>query len=289
MQLASVYFNLTTACNLRCHHCFIEAGLPRPNELTTSELVSILKDIAAIGTEKMTFTGGEPLIRTDFLDLARYAASLKGNGIDQLVLVTNAMLIDKKIAAEIARLFDKVNVSIDGVEAVHDAIRGKGSFWQAIRGLRLLVKAGIEPTVFITRTKQNADTLNELMQMLYLNEGIYSFKIRSLWQFGRALEQFDLETEPAPSTFENDLNDLAGPLGYSLNIHPDGDIYPCHLLRFPEFVAGNVRKESLAEIYYESVIFRVLRSWGINCCQQVKHPRDILAAKLFEQKFLQTG
>jgi len=80
---------------LRCRHCFIEAGLAQENELETHELLGFLNDIADIGVDKVTITGGEPLLRPDFVELAKYAASLKHKGIAKLTLVTNAMRLTK--------------------------------------------------------------------------------------------------------------------------------------------------------------------------------------------------
>ncbi len=294
LSLSAVYLNLTTACNLRCRYCFIEAGLPQPNELTTEEVISVLDEVAAMGADKVTLTGGEPLLRTDFLDIARHAASLQGRGISRLSLVTNAMLVSKDLAHSIMPLFSAVNVSIDGFDAAHDSVRGRGSFGEAIRGLRLLVNAGIEPTVFITLTQGNVASLGRILDFLYRDETIHYFKIRPLWRFGRALKYPDLSIEgdelaklgfPSQSghdSFVSGDTEEAGPLGYSINVHSDGSIYPCHLLRYPEFVAGNIRARPLAEIYHDSHVFRTLRSWGIRCCQQAKQPRESLLKRLRE-------
>lgn len=295
-QLHSVYLNLTTGCNLRCRHCFIEAGLPQPNELSTEEIVRVLDEVALLGVDKVTFTGGEPMLRYDILELARHAASLLGNGISQLALVTNAMLINKDAATSIGYLFSSVNVSIDGLEAAHEEIRGKGSFDETIRGLRYLVQAGVDPTVFITVTRRNISSLGSLFNYLYQEVGIHRFKIRPLWKFGRAAKLEDMSAEKedliklgfqSESVTDSVVADAIkedGPLGYSINIHSDGRVYPCHLLRYPEFVAGSIRERPLAEIYHNSVIFKTLRDWGIRCCQQVINPREELMQLITGQK-----
>lgn len=261
----------------------------------SERLLRVLGEVSSLGVDKVTFTGGEPLSRHDFLELAHHATNLLGNGISRLVLVTNAMLINKDTASSIASLFSSVNVSIDGFEAAHEEIRGKGSFYETIRGLRYLVQAGVEPTVFITVTRYNISSLGSLFNYLYQDEGIHRFKVRPLWKFGRAAKPQDMtaekedliklgfQTESATDFLLADEVEEAGPLGYSINIHSDGRVYPCHLLRYPEFVAGNIREYPLAEIYYNSIIFKALRNWGIRCCQQVINPREELLCLLTGQ------
>jgi len=79
-------------------------------------------------------------------------------------------------------------------------------------------------------------------------------------------------------------SDEAGSLGYSINVYPNGNIYPCHLLRFPEFIAGNIVKQPIAKIYHASRVFRASRSWGIQCCQQVENPRATLSKLMQKQR-----
>ena len=278
MRLVSAYLTLTTECNWRCRHCFLEAGTPLENELATGEMLGIVEQMAELGTEKLVFTGGEPLIRPDLLEIAQVAARLRGKGIDRLTLVTNATLLTYSNACTLGPLFDTVNVSFDGLEADHDALRGAGSFSAALQGLRYLVRAGVKPVVLITVLAGKAESANQLMDLLYQQEGVREFKFRRLWYFGRAksaMEQEHLAENPIPVGQAEGQNRIRS-LGYSINVHPDGNVYPCHLLRHPEFIAGNVRQQSLAEIYNDSVLYHTLRAWGIGCCQQVEDARGTL-------------
>ena len=70
-----ISWNLTRRCNLRCPHCYLEAGKKADNELTTAECLALIDEIKALGTEMVILTGGEPLLRKDIYELAQTASS----------------------------------------------------------------------------------------------------------------------------------------------------------------------------------------------------------------------
>jgi len=284
--LQHVYFGLTMACNLRCRHCFAEAGVAEANELTTNEVIGAFDQIAGLGADKVTITGGEPLARPDFPQISRHAMGLLGCGISRLALVTNATLINQESARCISSIFTSVSVSIDGLETYNDSLRGQGSYNKALHGLRHLVCAGVQPTVFITVTRGNESSIGSLIHYLYHEEKVSHFKLRPIRQVGRALKYQDLtggHEDPMHLGFaggtvvdQPPVEREPGPMGYSLYIHPEGSVYPCHLLRHPEFIAGNIREVPLRDIFHNSSVFGSLRSWGIRCCQHATNPRETL-------------
>lgn len=130
------------SCNYRCIMCdmpsrdplFRARGL---KEMSTDEMKSVLKEFAALGISGVGFTGGEPLLRKDIMELLRYCKELKMVSH----LNTNAFFVDEAKAAQIiASGVDSINVSLDGaVAATHDAIRGcPGAFEKVMRALKAL-------------------------------------------------------------------------------------------------------------------------------------------------------
>ncbi|HHI97436.1 MAG TPA: radical SAM protein, partial [Thermodesulfatator atlanticus] len=96
-----VVWNVTKRCNLRCIHCYAHAtASAHPDELTTKEGFSLLEDLAQFGSPVILFSGGEPLMRPDILDLIHKAVSL---GM-RAVLSTNGVLIDRALAKELKKL-----------------------------------------------------------------------------------------------------------------------------------------------------------------------------------------
>ena len=117
---------LTDNCNLRCVSCACWRTRT-VDELTTDEWKDVLDQLAALRLHKVNFTGGEPLLRRDAVEIMAYATAA---GIGHLHLNTNAILLrpamlDRVLEAGV-RSF---NVSVDGPEEVHDRIRGRrGAF-----------------------------------------------------------------------------------------------------------------------------------------------------------------
>ena len=90
-----VVWNVTRRCNLKCVHCYAHARDEEfPDELSTSEGKAVLDDLAAFGCPVVLFSGGEPLVRPDLVELAEYAV---GKGM-RAVISTNGTLINSRIA-----------------------------------------------------------------------------------------------------------------------------------------------------------------------------------------------
>jgi MoaA/NifB/PqqE/SkfB family radical SAM enzyme len=129
---------LTENCNLRCISCGCWREVTR-GELSTDEWRDVLRQLAALPIHKANFTGGEPLIRKDAIELMRFAREI---GIRHMHLNTNAILLNEvrrtKVLAAGVRSF---NVSVDGPSAAtHDRIRGRaGAFATTVRHLKQLV------------------------------------------------------------------------------------------------------------------------------------------------------
>jgi Fe-coproporphyrin III synthase len=161
-----IFWNLTNRCNLACSHCYINAhpGARRDDELTTAEMKSVIDDLAAMGTPLILLSGGEPLVRDDFWEIAGY---IKSKGMKS-ALSTNGTLIDRDTAI---RLKDSgveyVGVSLDGATAeTHDKLRNmKGSFEKSLAALRHCRAVGLPCGVRITVSKDNFRELGTLVDL----------------------------------------------------------------------------------------------------------------------------
>ncbi|MCU0580062.1 MAG: radical SAM protein, partial [Desulfobacterota bacterium] len=160
-----VVWNMTRQCNLKCVHCYAQAKVsPTENELTTAEGRALIDDLSAFGAPVLLFSGGEPLLRPDLPDLARYAVS-KGM---RAVISTNGTLITR----EQARIFKEiglsyVGISLDGLQEVNDRFRGvAGAFDQALAGIRNCREAGIKVGLRFTVNKRNADQVGPVFDLL---------------------------------------------------------------------------------------------------------------------------
>jgi len=160
-----VVWNMTRRCNLKCIHCYSNsADIDYPDELTTEEGKKLIDDLEAFGSPVILFSGGEPLLRKDLLELAQYA---RDKGM-RAVISTNGTLITKDIAARLQKVgLSYVGVSLDGIEKTHDRFRGKkGAFAAAIEGIRNCREAGIKVGIRFTVNKHNLADVKEMFQLL---------------------------------------------------------------------------------------------------------------------------
>jgi radical SAM protein with 4Fe4S-binding SPASM domain len=292
-----IQWHLTEKCNLKCTHCYQNGK--GSDELSFSEIHDVIKEISStLNTWQETYdmdfspsvniTGGEPLLRKDLYDVI---TAFKNIGFD-IYLLTNGILVTNLIADKLFNLgVNGVQVSIEGPKEIHDSIRGNNSFKHSIRGVKLLKDAGLEVTINATVSEINAAHLAETVA-LASDLGVDRLGFSRLVPSGRgkALIKDILKTsevemlykkifsiepgnglkivtgDPVASQFRNnssnkDLGDIA--LGgcaagiSGLTIMPDGTVVPCRRLPVP---IGNVRKDSLREIWSMSPVLNDLRN-----------------------------
>ena len=165
-ELRLVFWELTARCNLKCCHCRAEATDDFvAGELTTAQILSVARDIRAAGDPIMILTGGEPLVRKDFFDIAAACVGL----FSRVALATNGTLVDDAIARRIVSTgIQRVSVSLDGAKAeTHDAFRGvPGSFEATVRGYDAMARAGVSLQVNATVARNNLDEVGDLLNFL---------------------------------------------------------------------------------------------------------------------------
>lgn len=138
--------SVTDFCNLRCRYCMPAEGVDKKNHseiLSFEEIASILEVFHELGIRKLRFTGGEPLVRRDFVQLVEYASRI---GFDELAMTTNATLLGK-YAEDLKRAgIGRVNISLDTLdpEKYRQITRG-GDIRTVFEGIQAAQKVGIEP------------------------------------------------------------------------------------------------------------------------------------------------
>ena len=178
-----VIWNLTRRCNLRCRHCYtVSANVDFPGELTHEQAMDTLDDLGHFGIPALILSGGEPLDRFDFFDIAKAARP----NVRMLALSTNGTKIHGENADRVAEIgFDYVGISIDGIGKTNDWFRGvDGAFDEALRGVRECKKRGIKVGLRFTLTRDNAGQLSDLLQLCD-DEGVDKFYLSHLVYAGR--------------------------------------------------------------------------------------------------------
>jgi 12,18-didecarboxysiroheme deacetylase len=160
-----VVWNVTRRCNLKCIHCYAHADAsPAPDELSTVEGKMLIDSLAEFGCPVILFSGGEPLMREDLLELAAYAVE-KGM---RAVISTNGTLITARVAAEMKSIgLSYVGISLDGLEAVNDRFRGiRGAFGRAMDGIAACQESGIKVGLRFTMNRHNVSEIPAIFDLL---------------------------------------------------------------------------------------------------------------------------
>ncbi|WP_077611282.1 putative heme d1 biosynthesis radical SAM protein NirJ2 [Clostridium sp. Marseille-P2415] len=278
----------TNRCNLKCKHCYQDAGNKKANELTTDEAKKMIDEIARAGFKIMIFSGGEPLMRPDIYTLVSYAARA---GL-RPVFGTNGTLITKETAE---KLKDSgavtMGISLDSLnEQKHNLFRGnKEAFRLTLEGIENCRKAGlpfqIHTTIMDWNQKEVCDIIDfgvkmgaianylfflipvgrgkfleetslEVMEYENLLQTIMSkqkevpidIKPTCAPQFTRVAKQMDVKTRFTKGC-------LAG-LSYCV-VNPEGIVRPC---AYMVEEAGDIREKPFDEIWKNSSLFENLRT-----------------------------
>jgi radical SAM protein with 4Fe4S-binding SPASM domain len=286
-KLNEIWIHVTNECNLRCIHCHLSSGIQLQNELTIEEIFGAIAAANELGAQRIIISGGEPLMRKDFLSIAKFSRDKVGF----VQLLTNGTLITDKIAQALKDWDIKVQVSLDGArKETNDFIRGKGAYERTIAGIKKLVKSGVDTRLSMTLMEKN---MNEIPEMAVLAEklGIKMLHIPTPQIKGRARENKDsvLPSDESCIKLIKSLDGLSKIVGINvfleefwylkiekiqkidlcgagcmlMSIAADGEVYPCAGLHEMEFSSGNIREKSLKDMWENSEVFKELRSFSV--------------------------
>ena len=202
-ELRLVAWELTRNCNLNCIHCRAAADKgPHEGELDTNACMKVLDEIRQVGKPVIILTGGEPLLRPDIFDIARYGNE---KGL-RMVMAPNGTLITEDNAKEmVAAGIQRISVSLDGATAeTHDRFRQvQGAFDGALQGIKWVKKAGLDFQINTTITQQNFEELPRI-QELAVELGAVAHHIFLLVPTGRG--KYILDGEISAQQYEETLN-----------------------------------------------------------------------------------
>ena len=160
-----VVWNSTRTCNLKCRHCYMSSDAKKyQNELTTAEAKQFIDDLADFNVPVLLFSGGEPLIRPDFFELAE---KKEKKGV-RPTLSTNGTLITPEVARKIKDIgVGYVGISLDGLREVNDKFRGKaGAFEAAMNGIKNCVAVDQRVGLRFTINHHNIQELENIFDFI---------------------------------------------------------------------------------------------------------------------------
>jgi selenobiotic family peptide radical SAM maturase len=270
----TLQWHITQACDLHCKHCYDRSNRP---QMSLSQAIRILDDLRAFCMSRnvmgaISFTGGNPLLHPDFLDIYRAAAE---RGFTTAILgnPASAERIKELITIQMPAFFQ---VSLEGLREHNDNIRGPGHFNRIMSFLDVLRSLNVSSMVMLTLTNENMDQVLPLAEMLRGRTDIFHFNRLSMVGEGASLKMPDIgryraflqsylvaaRTNPVMGIKDNLINIIrkeqgvepfGGCTGYGcgaafnfVTLLADGEVHACR--KFPSPI-GNINQQSLAEIY----------------------------------------
>jgi SynChlorMet cassette radical SAM/SPASM protein ScmF len=192
IPLNSLYFYLTEGCNLACRHCWIAPKFQSGEAVYPCLPFDSIQDIVAqakpLGLSGIKLTGGEPLLHPDIFRILQLARREEVS----CTIETNGLLCTKQLAEEIAKCPGRfVSVSLDGSDAeTNEWVRGvPGSFEAALRGIRNLVEANIQPQIILTVMRRNRHQVESIVRLAE-SVGASSVKYNVMMPCARGEEMF---------------------------------------------------------------------------------------------------
>ncbi len=286
-------WEMTRSCALVCRHCRAEATDRRdPRELSREEGKRLIDDVASMGTPLIIFTGGDPLQRDDLEECIRHAGAA-GLRTGAIPATTDRLTRDRVRSLKHAGL-DQMAVSIDGPDAhSHDDFRRvEGSFEKAMAGAAWAREFGLPLQVNTVFGAWNADGFDAMAELV-TSLGVVFWEVFFLVPTGRGATLSSCTADEIEALFEK-LHRLSARVPFRVKVteaqhyrryraqhggshHPGnhgapdrpvnagngfcfvdhvGDVYPSGFL---PIVCGNVRRQSVIDIYRHASVFRDLR------------------------------
>ncbi|MGC9226293.1 radical SAM protein [Caldivirga sp.] len=190
-----IVWNFTNLCNLKCVHCYQNAGKPLPNELTLEEKLRVVKELDEAGVPAIALSGGEPTIHSDFWVVLN---EMNRRGFYSAVATNGLMFANMEFAEKAKKAgLRYVEISIDAADpAVHDKFRGVEGAWdKAVRGLINAVKLGFSAALAFTVTKTNIDQVDKILDLAQ-EIGVRRVVFFNFVPVGRGRENLDIDLSP---------------------------------------------------------------------------------------------
>ncbi len=283
-RLTEVWFHLTEACNLACKHCLFGGTQSRGLSLDPEKISSTIKETYELGARLFCFTGGEPLMHPAFLRLLEKALTYEDT---RVVTLTNGILLQGMISGLKKLDYRRMHfqVSIDGLEDIHDQLRGKGTFSKSADALGFLLDSRIPCSIAMAVNEQNVHEMSRVVELAY-RIGVRT--VHYLWHFkrgkGKRMEIVPMDTliprfkeaieksretgvlidnveairaqvfTPACTRF-----DFGNGGWESLAVGPDGSIYPTPAMVGMEKLCGGNIRDGIEKVWKESEILDRVR------------------------------
>jgi len=287
-RLTECWIHLTDHCNLSCRHCLFSCSPKTRQSLCFDEVEALHRSTESLGTETYYITGGEPLLHPDF---QRICSLLLGKKATRLAILTNGLLLPDHL--DFLKTLPKkrlhFQISVDGLEERHDAMRGHGSFNRLLTVFGKLSEAGLNTSLAMAVHKQNVHQMPDIVELA----GRFGISdVHYLWLFAAGKAR-DTSHVPLEELFTHlvKAEEAAEPLGISIDnlksmearvfsspgirhdlgnagweslaVGPDGYIYPTPALIGNRSISCGHIREGIEQVWRESPELEALRRLSV--------------------------
>lgn len=232
--------SVTDRCNLRCVYCMPACGikaLPHEAILRFEEIIEVVRFAVSKGVHKVRITGGEPLVRKDIVRLVALLAGIEG--IKDLAMTTNAVLLEKFAKPLAEAGLQRVNISLDSIDAeTYTQITRGGDIQAVFRGINAAKAAGLEPIKVNCVVKSSSDEPHAKKVKAWAAS--HGLQVRFIHEMDLSIGQF--------STVEGGEGGNCAQCN-RMRLTANGDLKPC---LFTD-LSYNIRQMGIKEAYLAAV------------------------------------
>ncbi len=225
-SLRYLELQITDACNLRCRHCYI--GDSAGHQLSSERVLRVLREFQEMQGLRVLISGGEPLLHSEFDAINEMLPDL----FLRKVLFTNGLLLGRERLRSLK--VDEIQVSIDGLESAHDAIRGAGMFQRSMSAVRQALEAGFDVSVSTMVHRYNLGDF-DVLEQLFKNMGIKDWAVDVPCRSGRLNDHAEILVGPGEG------GRLLG-YGFGAGLHSSGQGFGCGLHLMAALADGTLAK-----------------------------------------------
>lgn len=314
--LKECWIHITNRCNMTCGHCMFRSSPQADDELSETECLRIIREADDLGCRLFYFTGGEPLLSKAFFTGVETIYALPDTHV---VLLTNLTLISKWKEWFNAFPKDRLHfqVSLDGLNGTHDAVRGPNTFQKLCENLEILKELGFAVTLAVTITH---DTVDEMKNIVEFAAQRQIANLHFLWLFKKGnaddtlfvnpdrifsnLKSAQLRAEQIGVKIDNvemlrsqvfsspgTRFDLSNAGWQSLAVGPDGNVYPTPALIYtPKMQCGHIG-EGIEQVWKHSPVLERIRSASLNdsAAYSANTFRYLIGGGDIDQSYIHTG
>ena len=265
-SLRNLLIHITTACNLRCVHCYVDKS--EPVHLDLKIFSKILRNYDDMQGIKVMISGGEPLLHPSFKEMIQELENYQFRNI----LFTNSLLLNEELIKFLENKIQEIQISIDGTKS-HDIFRKKeGSFEKTINQIKLLKNHDFTISVSTMIHGKNISEMNELQDILRnLKVDNWYLDVPTITGDFKENSDFYAKIDEAANILRNygwgeqiyDWEDE-----YACGTHlcaamPNGDVIKCGL--FSEEPVGNLNNRTLQECWEEIINKYIWKQKDLEC------------------------